>query len=458
MTQHFDVLIIGSGPGGASVAENLKDAGKKVAIVDYLYGGTCALRGCTPKRAMEAVTTTYWHARQQVDKGFAPPAPVDWQRLMAHKQRFTALIPANSKEKYAAMGLTVFNDWARFVDKHTLVIGEGEGAQTVRAEQIVIATGAHPIELDIPGKEYLTTSADFLQLPTLPPSVVFVGGGYVAFELAHIAAACGAKVTILSSDEKPLGHFDPELVSTLCQAVWEKGIDLRLGNRATRVTPKADGTFEVTASSKLGDHDLTVTAALVVNTAGRTPCVEKLDLDKADVDFHTKDGISVNDRLEVVNQPHIYALGDVTNRLPFTPVASQEGKVVAHNILEKTSTTIHYGPVPFVTFTYPRLASVGQQEADLKEAGIDYAVSESSIDDHLLEKAIGNNFAQYRAFVDPDSRRLLGFHLLSSHAEEVINLAALLMREGLTVDAFTEYILAYPTAGKNLQGYVSSGD
>ena len=454
MPQHFDILIIGSGPGGSSVAENIKDSGKKIAIVDFLYGGTCALRGCTPKRAMEAVTTTYWHALQQVDRGFAKPAYVDWAKLMAHKQRFTALIPANSREKYAAMGFTVFNDWVRFTDKHTLIVGEGEDAQTITAEQIVIATGAHPIQLDIPGNEYLRTSADFLDLPTLPQSVVFVGGGYVAFELAHIAAATGAHVTILSSDDKPLGHFDPDLVSLLCQSVWAKGIDLRLGATATRVTPKADGTFDVVAETKKGEHDLCLNAALVVNTAGRTPCIKKLDLDQAGVDFHFKDGISVNKRLESITQPHIYALGDVTNKLPFTPVASQEGKVVGHNLLHDKSRQIDYGPVPFVTFTYPRLAAVGQQESDLKAAGLPYEVSESAIDDHLLEKALGNDYARYRIFVDPETRKVLGFHMLSSHAEEVVNLAALLIREGVTIDAFSNYILAYPTAGQNLQGYV----
>ena len=454
MPQHFDILIIGSGPGGESVAQNLKDSGKKIAIVDYLYGGTCALRGCTPKRAMEAVTTTYWHAMQQVDKGFSKPEFVNWRQLMAHKQRFTAPIPANSKRKFRQMGLTVFNDWVRFTGKHTLVIGEGDRAETVQADKIVIATGAHPIKLDIPGNEYLYTSADFLDLPELPESVVFVGGGYVAFELAHIAAAAGAHVTILSSDEKPLGHFDPNLVDQLCQAVWAKGIDLRLGARATQVTPKADGSFEVTAQSKKGEHDLTINAQLVVNTAGRTPCIEKLDLDQAGVDFHSKDGISVNSRLKSTTQPHIYALGDVINKLPFTPVASQEGKVVAHNLLHDKSKQIDYGPVPFVTFTYPRLAAVGQQESDLKAAGIPYEVQESSIDDHLLEKAIGNDYAQYRSFIDPETKKVLGFHLLSSHAEEVINLAALLIGEGITIDRFTDYILAYPTAGQNLQGYV----
>ena len=454
MAQQFDILIIGSGPGGESVATNLRDSGKKIAIADFLYGGTCALRGCTPKRAMEAVTTTYWHALQQVDKGFPKPAPVDWRQLMAHKQRFTAPIPANSKAKFEQLGLTVFNDWVRFVDPHTVVIGEGDGEQTVRAEQIVIATGAHPIELDLPGKEYLFTSADFLDLPDLPSSVVFVGGGYVAFELAHIAAAAGAHVTILSSAEKPLDHFDPQLVDTLCQAVWAKGIDLRLGARATQVTPKADGSFTVTAKTKKGDHDLQINARLVVNAAGRTPCLDKLSLDKAGVDFHTKRGISVNDRLQSITQPHIYALGDVTNKLPFTPVASQEGKIVAHNLVHEKSKQIDYGPVPFVTFTYPRLAAVGHSEAALREAGMNYEVHESTIADDLLEKAIGNDYAQYRSFVDPDTDKILGFHLLSSHAEEVINLAALLIGESIPIERFKNYIFGYPTATKNLQGRV----
>lgn len=218
MSRKYDLIVIGSGPAGSHVATACAKKGLTVAVADYLFGGTCALRGCTPKKAMESVTSAWWTANHLQGHGFPKlKQPVDWKKLLVHSQEFTALVPSGTKRKFQQAGIDIIEKKVAFANKNTLTDGQSKWT----AKNIVIATGATPRSLDMEGSKHLLTSADFFELPELPKRIVFIGGGYIAFELAHIVAACGSQITIISDEQKPLGAFDSNLVSEFIRATLD---------------------------------------------------------------------------------------------------------------------------------------------------------------------------------------------------------------------------------------------
>ena len=441
MPQH-DLLIIGSGPSGSSLAKKCAAAGMDVAVADKLFGGTCALYGCTPKKAMETVTSVYWKLRDLQHMG-APERTgfAEWSGLLRNHQQFTTLVTPNTKEMYRSKGITCYEGKACFTGETTVQIGED---QEVTARNIVIATGARPRQMTIDGAELTITSDDFFSLQKLPRSIVFVGAGYISFELGHIAAACGCQVTIISKEEKPLPQFDPKLVTQLCESANRKGIRLLAGYEAIGVYGAA-GKLRV-VSERGPDGDVIETeAAVVLNATGRDVVVD-LDLEEAGVEYDEDEGIEVNEYYQTSNK-NVYAIGDVTGREQFTPVADREGEILAHNLQHpKKRKTMDYVGLPKVMFTDPKFGMVGKLESELQDEGVKFDVHEGDLSGDLLEKSSGNAFARYRIFTEPDKGKILGAHLLGVHADEAVNLFALAMQTGLTAAQLEELNLGYPTA------------
>ncbi len=221
MSKKFDLIVIGVGMAGQSIARRVRSAGWEVAVVDSRpYGGTCALRGCDPKKVLVgAAELIDWH-RRMTGHGIVGDMRVDWADLMRFKRTFTDSTPANIEKALSNSGVATYHGEAHFVDRNRLQIN----GETLEAKHAAIATGAKPRELGIPGAEYVATSTDFLELETLPERIVFIGGGYVSFEFAHIAARAGAQVTIAHRGEHPLEAFDADLVKELVTATTSIGI------------------------------------------------------------------------------------------------------------------------------------------------------------------------------------------------------------------------------------------
>jgi len=444
-----DVLVIGSGPGGSSVAYQCAEAGRKVTVVDTLFGGTCALRGCTPKKAMEAVTSVYWEAKAMEEAGFPKLiAPIHWHDLMAHQSKFTSLVPAKTKEKFTNKGITPIVGHASFIDAHTVQVG----ADKIRAQHIVIATGAYPRKLDIPGFEYLLTNDDFFALDELPEKVVVVGGGYIGFEMAHIMAACGTKVSILSSEDMPLSAFDSDLVAGLVQATLAKGITVKLGYEAHNIEYNNDS-YQVTAKRKDG-KTFNYEGDLIIHAAGRVPAINELGIDKLNLKTNNKNGIAVNKFLQPSNHDHIYALGDVTGQLPFTEIASYEADIVSHNILNDRRRSANYEGVPFGVFTHPKLAMVGASEKLLEEKGIKYQLLSDSFDHSFMQRTKLNTHARYKTLVNESTGVILGASILACSADEMINLFSMAIQKSMTNRELKEILMLYPTSGQEVKSLV----
>ena len=441
MPKH-ELLIIGSGPSGSAVAKKCAAAGMDVAVADKLFGGTCALYGCTPKKAMENVTSVYWKLRDLQHMG-APERHgfAQWDGLLRNHQQFTTLVTPNTKEMFAAKGITCYEGAAKFTGERTVQVGED---QEVTADNIIIATGAKPREMTVSGAELTITSDDFFSLQKVPRSIVFVGAGYISFELGHIAAACGSQVTIISKDEKPLPQFDPKMVTKLCESANRKGIRLITGYEATGVYGAA-GKLRVIAEREKDGDVIETEGAVVLNATGREVVVD-LDLEHAHVDYDAHKGIEVDAYYQTSN-PHVYAIGDVTGREQFTPVAEREGAVVSHNLQHPDDRqTMDYIGLPKVMFTDPKFGMVGKLEQELQDDGVEFDVHEGDLSDDLLEKSAGNAFAHYRVFTEPEKGKILGAHLLGVHANEAVNLFALAMQTGLTARELERLNLGYPTA------------
>lgn len=444
MAKHFDLVVLGTGSGASAVATNCRKAGWSVAIVDSRpYGGTCALRGCDPKKVLVGAAEAIDGARRLREKSLEGDVRIRWPDLMRFKRSFTEPVPAGREQALAEQGITTLHGIARFVGQTSLEV-EGE---RIDARHIHIATGARPADLPIRGTEHLTTSEQFLELDDLPRRIVFLGSGYVAFELAHVSASAGGNVTMLEMLDQPLAGFDQDLVSILVERTRSMGIDLRVKTRVEAIE-KREGTFVVHATSDAGP--VAFEADMVVHSAGRVPDVGELDLGVAGVE-HDKRGIVVNDYMQSVSNPAVYAAGDVAKGgLPLTPVASFEAQVAAANLLEGNHRKAEYPPIPSVVFTLPPLASVGLQEDDARNQGLEFRTNHERTSGWYSSRRVGEDFSGYKVLVEEETGKILGAHLLGSHADELINLFAMAMRCGMTSQDIKKMIFAYPTLGSDM--------
>lgn len=441
MIRKFDLVAIGTGSAASVGASRCRSAGWEVAIVDSRpFGGTCALRGCDPKKVLVGAAEIVDWVKRMGGKGIVSKAVgIDWPSLMRFKRTFTEPVPKHREEAFAKRGIAMFHGRAHFIDKTTVKVGN----DLLSAKYVLIATGAQPAKLNIPGEQYLTTSDDFLELEQLPKQIVFVGGGYISFEFAHVAARAGAEVRILHRGERPLVGFDPDLVDRLLHATRDIGIDVQLRTAVEAV--EKIGRYLIVHAAKENMKEK-FQADLVVHGAGRVPEVEDLDLEKAGVEY-TKKGISVNEYLQSMSNPAVYAAGDAaaSGGLPLTPVASMEGRVVAANLLEGNLHKADYRAVPTVVFTVPPLASVGLQESAARAQGLSFKTNHGDTSGWYSSRRLGAKYAGYKVLVEEGSGRILGAHLLGPHAEETINLFAIAIRFGLNQDDLKQLRYSYPS-------------
>lgn len=446
MPHDFDLVVIGTGAAGSTVASRCRAAGWNVAIVDSRpFGGTCALRGCDPKRVLVgAADLRDWSQRMASRRISSDPIRIDWPALMQFKRTFTDPVPEDRETSFSSAGIRAFHGRARFLDRNTLQIG----ADVVRAKQIVIAAGAMPAPLGISGEEYLTRSEQFLELGHLPARILFVGGGYISFEFAHLAAEAGAQVRILHRGARPLEHFDPDLVNELVSTSRETDIDIQL-NTTVKMIERGDGRFTITASADGTEQKFV--ADLVVHGAGRIPEIDDLELATAGIERDRR-GVIVNEYLQSTSNPSVYAAGDAasTPGMPLTPVASMEGDAVASNLLEGNHRKLNYAGIPTVVFTNPPLASVGLLEQEATKRGLKYRVNHQDTTNWYSSRRTGIRRSGFKLLIEEHSDLILGAHLWGPNAEEVINLFGLAIRMGLRSIDLRQMAYSYPTSASDI--------
>jgi glutathione reductase (NADPH) len=367
-------------------------------------------------------------------KGIRPEdIRIDWQELMRFKRSFTEPVPKNQEEGFAKAGIVAFHGRARFVGPSSIQVNDN----VLEGRYVVIAAGQKPADLKISGTEHLTTSEQFLELDELPKRILFIGGGYIAFEFAHVAVRAGAQVTITHRGPRPLPRFDPDLVDQLVKSSLELGVDVQLGTEVIRVE-KSSGQLVVRAS--VSGQQRKFEADMVVHAAGRVPEIDDMNLDAAGVAWDGQ-GVKVNEFLQSVSNPAVYAAGDAaaSGGPRLTPVASYEGIIVANFL-----------GIPTVVFAIPPLAAVGLNETEARKQALKFKVKKEMTASWYSSRRIAEKYSGFKVLVEEGTNHILGAHLLGSEAEDVINLFGLAMRSGMRAVDLKHMVYAYPTRGADV--------
>ncbi|CAN5349934.1 NAD(P)/FAD-dependent oxidoreductase [soil metagenome] len=446
MTDEYDLIVVGAGMAGGAAANKCASRGWRVAIVDSLpYGGTCALRGCDPKKILRRGAEIVDSARLMRGKGITEAGlSINWAELMKHKHGFTDPVPQNMEGSLAGNGVDTLHGRATFTGPQRIEIDDVPHL----ADRFLIATGARPRSLDFPGHEHLIDSTDFLDLDTLPERILFVGGGFISFEFAHIAARADSSVTIVDRGTRPLKGFDPDLVELLVDRGNQAGIDLRRSTTITAIE-RADRGFHVILE-RSGASEM-IETDLVVHGAGRVADLSGMGLDAAGVEWGER-GVLVSSHLQSATNPAIWAAGDSadTPGMPLTPVAVSEAKVAASNMLKGTTKTPDYTGIPTAVFAIPELVRVGMLESEAREQGIDLTVRYSDTSSWYSNYRIGENTAAAKILIDQSTDLIVGAHLLGPEYAELVNTLGLTIKLGLTASQLKSATAAYPTVGSDL--------
>lgn len=445
MTKKLDLIVIGTGSAASTVAYKCRSEGWEVAVIDSRpFGGTCALRGCDPKKVLVgAAELIDWNNRMQ-GKGISSGGiQINWSDLIRFKRTFTEPVPENREKAFTKAGISTFHGRARFADSNKIKVGD----HTLTGRYVLIASGAKPARLNIPGEELLTTSDKFLELDVLPKNIIFVGGGYISFEFAHIAARAGANIKILHRSDRPLAGFDPDLVNRLVKASRQIGVAIQL-NTAVEAVEKKGGQLVVHTS---GQSKEVFRADMVVHGAGRVPEIDDLDLKKANVKREIK-GVSVNDYLQSVSNPIVFAAGDAaaSGGPPLTPVASMEGHIVASNLLKGLHRKADYSGIPTVVYTVPPLASVGLQEETAKKQGLNFKTKHADTSGWYSSRRVNIESSGFKVLIENETDSILGAHMYGPHAEEIINIFGIAIRSGIDAEELKLMPYSYPTSSSDI--------
>lgn len=448
MVSKYDLAVVGTGTAASVTASRCRAAGWRVAVMDYLpFGGTCALRGCDPKKVLVGAADVIDHVTRMHGKGVKADRPsIAWQELIAFKRSFTEPVPSMKEKFFSESGIDFYHGSAEFRGPNSLSVGD----ETLEARFVVLAAGAVPRHLDIPGAEAVIDSTRFLELEQLPKRIAFLGGGYIAAEFAHTAARAGAKVTIFQRRDRLLPQFDAEVVGWLMKKFDEAGVDVRLNANVARIDRQRDE-FSVTLSS--GGKDERLSFDLVVHAAGRVPDFDRLKLDTAGIAVEHGQ-LKLNDYLQSVSNPAIYAAGDFASKgPPLTPVASHDAQVIAENMLNGNRCKPNYEGIPSVVFTVPPLASVGLTEEAARARKLKFRMQHKNAEGWYTARRVGETVYGFKVLVEEPTGKILGAHLVGPGVDEVINVFALAIRQGITAQAVKSTIFAYPTGASDI-GYM----
>ena len=438
MAYDFDLFVIGGGSGGVRCARIAAGHGARVGIAEDTYwGGTCVNVGCVPKKLM--VMAADYGIAVDDSRGFGwdtQRGRHDWTRFIAAKDAEIARLNGIYVKLLTASGCTQYEARATFIDPHTLDVG----GQRVTAERIVIAVGGHPMRADVPGGELGIVSDQAFHLPALPKRVVLVGAGYISVEFAGIFAGLGAEVDLVCRQSLPLRGFDHDMREALAEALTAQGVRLHRNAQPARVERDGDG-YQV----HLKDGPVLPTD-VVFWAVGRTPNVRTLGLDAAGVTV-AKDGAVVVDAGQQTSQPHIYAIGDVTNRLNLTPVAIAEGHMLADRLFSPQRRRWDFSNVATAVFSHPPMATVGLTEEEAaKRFPVDVYMAKFKPLRHTLTGR--GTQTVMKLLVEQASQRVVGAHMLGDDSAEMMQGIAVAMTAGATKADFDQTIGIHPTGAE----------
>ena len=436
-----DLFVIGAGSGGVRAARIAAGHGARVAIAEeHRVGGTCVIRGCVPKKLLvygshfaEDLVDARRFGWTLGDKAFDWPTLRD--NVLAEVDRLNGIYGTT----LSSHDVHLYHTHAEMLDAHTVQVGN----ERVTADKILIATGARPLVPDLPGAELGITSNEVFHLERLPKSLVIAGGGYIANEFAGVFHELGVKVTLVNRGDTILRQYDQALRDRLLTISLAKGIKFEFNCGIERIEKTASGIRLVV---KDGDP---IEADMLLWAIGRRPNIENLGLAAAGVALNDNHAVAVGADSRT-NVDNIWAVGDVTDRVQLTPVAIREGHAFADSVFGGKPWTVDHSTIPSAVFSNPPIASVGQTEAEARDAHGTVHVFTSDFRPMRNVLAGRNERSLYKLVVDAATDVVVGAHMIGPDAPEILQALAIAVKAKLTKAQFDETVALHPTMSEEL--------
>ncbi len=447
MTQYdYDLFVIGAGSGGVRAARMARQYGAgKVAIAEeYRVGGTCVIRGCVPKKFLVYASEFAKTFKLAESYGWSVGTPkFDWEKLIAAKDAEIDRLSGIYWRNLSNSGVEILEDRAVFEDAHTLRLVKS--GKTVTAATILVATGGTPFRPDdIEGHELGISSNEAFHLETLPKHIVIAGGGYIACEFAQIFAGMGSQVCQVYRGDTVLRGFDDDVRSHVHEELVRSGVRVITHAVFEKITDLGNGMKRLQLSN--GTH---IDADVVMYAIGRDPHVVGLGLENAGVELDGRGAIKV-DAWSKTTADHIYAVGDVTNRVNLTPVAIREGAAFAATVFGGHPTAYDHNDIASAVFTQPPVGSVGLSEADARKSFAQVDIYKTTFRPMKISLTNDASRMLMKLVVDGETDRVLGVHIVGPDAPEMIQMAAIAVKAGLTKAQFDMACAVHPTSAEEL--------
>src|SRR5215475_9737829 len=445
MAEHdVDLFVVGAGSGGVRAARIAAGYGASVMVAEeYRVGGTCVIRGCIPKKLLVYASRFADEFEDAAGYGWTLGEPVfDWSSLVANKDGEIARLELAYTTTLERAGVKIVKSRAVLEDAHTVrLLATGE---KIRPRHILIATGAAPwFGPEIPGIEHVISSNEAFHLEELPAQILIQGGSYIAVEFASIFNGLGSEVTLVYRGENILRGFDDDLRAHLHAEMTKRGVRILCG-RTVRTVQRTQDTF----TARLSD-DSSVEIDKVMFALGRWPNVAGLGLEAADVRFTEKRGVAV-DPSSQTSVPHIYAIGDVTNRVNLTPVAIREGHAFADTVFGGKPTAVDHTNVPTAVFSEPEVGAIGLTEAQACERLTKVDVYKTDFRPMKATLSGRQTRVMMKLVVDATTDRVVGCHIVGPDASEMVQVLGIAIRMGATKADFDATMAVHPTAAEEL--------
>ena len=437
----YDLFVIGGGSGGVRAARVSAATGAKVALAEeFRMGGTCVIRGCVPKKLMVFASEYQEMFADARAYGWdVQDGTFDWSQFQARLQPELERLEGIYRKILQGSDVTIHDSRATVSGPHEVTLTDGT---KISAKHILVATGGRPVLPDMKNADLGITSNDIFNLPKLPESILIIGGGYIASEFACILNGLGVKVTQFYRGAQILRGFDDEARGLVSEMMREKGVDLHLGTNILEMEKRDGGVWVKCTNGTEGVFEH------VMFATGRTPNTDGVGLEDVGVEIGRR-GEVVVDQFSQTKVPSIYAIGDVTNRVQLTPVAIREGMAFVETVFKGNPTPVDHELIPSAIFTQPEMGTVGlSEEAAREQEPIEvYATSFRPMQTAFAEKP---DRVLMKLVVSQATRKVLGCHIVSPHAGEMIQMAGIAIKMGATKEQFDQTCAVHPTISEEL--------
>ena len=451
--QEFDLVVIGSGPGGYTGAIRASQLGMKVACVEQskTLGGTCLNVGCIPSKALLNFSEKYKEAREHFSEiGIETTTKLDLKKMMSKKETIVSDLCKGIEGLFAKNKITKITGTGKILDKNTVEVKNGSKSEKVKAKNILIATGSSVI--NIPGIEIdektIVSSTGALSFSKVPKHLVVIGGGVIGLELGSVWNRLGSKVTVVEFADRIVPSLDQEIGKNFHKILSKQGLEFMLSTKVVKADKKSDK-ISLTMSDVAGAKESKLTCDAVLVAVGRKPNTDGLELEKAGIILDERGRININDHFQT-NIPNIYAIGDVVKGAMLAHKAEEEA-VAAVEIMNGQAGHVNHNLIPGVIYTWPEVAYVGATEEDLKKTGVEYKVGKFPFLANSRARSVASTDGMVKLIACAKTDRILGAHIIGADAGTLIAEIVAYMEFGGAAEDIARTCHAHPTLNEAIK-------